>query len=87
MKNNRELGIRLLTGAWGVVGFVIVTAYSSVLISFVTAPDSFYTALTNSVYDLPNKPHVRLTVENDRFIDILLRVCSNSNNSLKIASS
>jgi hypothetical protein len=66
--------IRLLTGAWCLTGFVLVTAYSSVLISFVTAPDSFYMVLINSVYEMPQKPDVRLTVEKNRFIDVLFRV-------------
>ena len=75
MNRNHSLVIRLLTGTWCLAGFVLVTAYSSVLISFVTTPDSYYNALINSVYDIPKQPEVQLTVEYDKFIDILLRVC------------
>ena len=74
MNRNHSLVIRLLTGSWCLAGFVLVTAYSSVLISFVTAPDSYYNALINSVYDLPKQPEVRLTAEKNKFIDTLLRV-------------
>ena len=71
--NNQRLIIRFLTGAWCLTCFVIVTAYSSVLVSFLTAPDS-YKPLIESVNELPSKPEIKITVNKGYFMDVLSRV-------------
>lgn len=66
------MAIRFLTGAWCVTCFVLVTAYSSVLISFVTSP--YYKPLINSVYDFPKDPSVKITVDKGLFPDLAFTV-------------
>lgn len=70
---NRQLTIRFLTGAWCLTCFVLVTAYSSVLVSFMTAPDS-YKPIINSVNDLPAKPNVHITVNKNLIADTIFQV-------------
>ena len=69
----RQLVIRLFTGAWCLAGFVLVTAYSSVLISFVTAPNPFK-PLVNSIEDMPAHPNVKLFVNRNLIADYLFTV-------------
>ena len=71
--NNRQLVIRLLVGAWCLTCFVLITAYSSVLISFLTAPDT-YKPIINSINELPKKPFIRVTVDKGFFPDYLFQV-------------
>ena len=78
MANYRQLVIRFLTGAWCLSCFVLITAYSSVLVSFLTAPDHTYAPLVKSVNDLLNKTDVRVTVNKELMTDILLKVFSPS---------
>ena len=71
---NRKLAIRFLTGAWCLTCFVLVTAYSSVLVSFMTAPES-YKPIINSIHDLPAKQHhVKVTVDKNLFADQIFQV-------------
>ena len=72
--NNRKLVIRLMVGAWCFACFVLITAYSSVLISFLTAPDT-YKPIINSISELPKKPFIRVTVDKGFFPDYLFQVC------------
>lgn len=69
---NQKLAIRFLTGAWCVSCFVLVTAYSSVLISFVTSP--YYKPLIESVYDIPKDPNIKITVDRGLFPDLVFKV-------------
>ncbi|XP_046453781.1 ionotropic receptor 93a-like [Daphnia pulex] len=57
---DQRLTIRVLAGTWCVACFVLVTAYSSVLISFVTSPN--YKPLIRSVHDIPKNPQIKITV-------------------------
>ena len=69
----KSLVVRLLAGAWCLACFVLITAFSSVLISFLTTIGD-YKPLVNSVNDLPSKPDVRLTVNKDWGPDTLFQV-------------
>ena len=69
---NQKLTIRFLAGAWCVTCFVLVAAYSSVLISFVTSP--YYNPLIESVYDIPKDPKIKITVDRGLFPDLVYRV-------------
>jgi len=71
--NTRKLFIRFLTGAWCLTCFVLITAFSSVLVSFLTAPEP-YKPIINSVNDLPIKRDVQVTVRKGFFADIIFRV-------------
>lgn len=62
-----------MTGAWYMTCFVIVTAYSSVLVSFLTAPDS-YKPLIQSVNELPSKPEIKITINKGFIMDIISKV-------------
>ena len=73
MFQNRQLAVRFLTGAWCLACFVLVTAYSSVLISFLTASET-YKPIVNSINDLAIKRNVRLTINKGLIIDINLQV-------------
>jgi len=73
VKNYRQLAIRIFTGAWCLVGFVLVTAYSSVLISFVTAPDPFKLIL-NSIGDLLTNHNIKLIVNKNLMADVTFMV-------------
>jgi len=74
---SRQLAILLLAGAWCLVCFVLVTAYSSVVISFLTAPETFK-PIINSINDLPMKPEIRVTVNKgwtpDKIFEVILEV-------------
>ena len=52
----KSLKMRLVGGAWCLVAFVLVTAYSSVLTSFITAPHSL--PLVETAEDVAQKPNV-----------------------------
>ena len=73
LSKNRQLAICFLAGAWCLASFVLVTAYSSVLIACITAPDKFK-PIINSVNDLPNKPDIRVTVNKDFILDVIFKV-------------
>ena len=73
ISKNRQLAIRFVAGAWCLACFVLVTAYSSVLIACITAPDKFK-PIINSVNDLPNKPEIQVTVNKNLFLDVLFQV-------------
>ena len=77
MANYRQLVIRFVTGAWGLSCFVLITAYSSVLVSFLTAQDNTYNPLVNSVNDLLNNTDVRVVVNKGLFADVLFKVLHN----------
>lgn len=69
---NQKLTVRLLSGAWCLTCFVLVTAYSSVLISFVTSPN--YKPLIKSIYDFPKDPQVKITVDKGLSADLIFTV-------------
>ena len=73
--NTRSLVIRFLTGAWCVTCFVLITAFCSVLVSFLTAPE-IYKPIIHSVNDLPMKRDIQVTVNKGLFPDIIFRVKS-----------
>ena len=77
MFQNRQLAVRFLTGAWCLACFVLVTAYSSVLIASLTASDK-YRPIINSANDLPYKPDIRVTVDKGLFADVIFQVQLNS---------
>lgn len=69
---DQKLTIRFLAGAWCTACFVLVTAYSSVLISFVTSPN--YKPMIQSLYDIPKNPKVKITVNRGWSPDLLFTV-------------
>lgn len=79
MSRNRQLAIRIITGAWCMTCFVIVTAYSSVLLASLVASDKFE-PIIHSVNDLLMKPQVRITVDKGMYADVLFQVNINYNN-------
>jgi hypothetical protein len=64
----RRLAIRLVAGSWCILAFVLVTAYQSVLISYILAP-GMEPPIVDSFADLANKTNVRLLVEKGWSID------------------
>lgn len=55
-----KLTLRLVAGAWCLLGFFWINAYSSVLISFITAPK--YVPLVDSVQELVDSSRARPVV-------------------------
>lgn len=72
LKSDR-IACRLVTGTWCLASFVLVQAYSSTLISFVTTP-STSPPLVNSAEDLASKSHVNLVVRMNYAADVILKV-------------
>ena len=66
--------IRFLAGVWCLAAFVLVNAYSSVLISFMTAPYRSY--LLRSVQDLYNQSKTSILVDKGLVVDVVLSVSS-----------
>lgn len=64
--------MRLVGGAWCLTAFVLVSAYSSVLISFITAPD--FHSLLYSVDELAKRDDIGLVVLKDYATDVILKV-------------
>ena len=61
-KNQRKsLVIRLMTGAWCLSCFVLITAYCSVLVSFLTEPETSK-PIIDSINDLIKHPKLRVTL-------------------------
>ena len=69
---DKKLAFRVIAGAWCLACFVLVTAYNSVLISFVTSPNAV--PLISSIHDLKNTTAVKLVVDKGMGFDITLTV-------------
>ena len=65
--------MRLVLGAWCIAAFVLVTAYQSLLISYILAPE-MEPPIVNSLADLANKTNVQLLIEKGLPIDSFLTV-------------
>ena len=65
--------IRLLGATWCLGCFVLATAYSSVLLSFLLAPDT-YKPIINSINELPFKRDIQPTVTKDLVADVIFKV-------------
>jgi len=57
---------------WCLATFVLVTAYNSLLTSYIMAPNP--QLLINSIDDLKTRPHIRVVTDKDRNADALLMV-------------
>ncbi|XP_046461175.1 glutamate receptor 1-like [Daphnia pulex] len=66
----RQLAFRIAAAAWCLACFVLVQAYSSTLIAFITSPNT--KPIINSVYDIPKVPGLKITVDRDYGADIKL---------------
>ena len=73
VNQRKSLVIRLMVGAWVLSCFVLITAYSSVLISFVTAPDNLK-PIIDSFEDLPKNPKIHITTKKSYGIDKTIQV-------------
>lgn len=60
----------ILAGTWGLSCFVVVTAYNSVLISFITTP--VYQPLVKSIHDLVDRTDIYPIYEEGKLLDYLL---------------
>ena len=70
---SRRLALRVVAGSWCILGFVLVTAYQSVLISYILTP-VMQPPLVDSLADLANKSDVRLLVVKDLALDVFFTV-------------
>ena len=62
----------LVAGAWGLAVFLLTNYYITLLISFVAALN--IQPLIRSIYELRNRPDLRLVTDKNINIDILLSV-------------
>ncbi|XP_046443988.1 uncharacterized protein LOC124194023 [Daphnia pulex] len=67
---NRQLAIRFAAAAWCLACFVLVQAYSSTLIAFITSPNN--KPIINSVYDIQKVPGLKITVNRNFAADLRL---------------
>ena len=82
-KNQRKsLVIRVMTGAWCLSCFVLITAYCSVLVSFLTEPEKLNKPIIDSIDDLIKRPEIRVTVKKGWGPDFLFQVFYFKINSL-----
>ena len=73
MCTSKKLMIRLIIGAWCLLAFVLVTAYQSVLVSFIMAP-GIEPPLIKSLSDLVVKEHIHISVDKGKAFDMFLSV-------------
>ena len=83
MCTSKKLMIRLIIGAWCLLAFVLVTAYQSVLISYIVTP-VMQSPLANSIAELANKKDANLVVEKGLTTDLALTVNANFYSQLYI---
>ena len=74
MNQRKSLVIRVMTGAWCLSCFVLITAYCSVLVSFLTQPDKLNKPIIDSIEDLIKHPEIRVTVKKGWGPDFLFQV-------------
>ena len=65
--------MRVVAGSWCILGFVLVTAYQSVLISYILTP-VMQPPLVDSLADLANKSDVRMFVIEGMHGDVFFTV-------------
>lgn len=76
----KNLALRLGAAAWCLGSFVLIQAYSSTLISFITTPNR--KPIVNSIYDIPNVPGLKITVFKNFAVDVLIMVSDLPNFSI-----
>ena len=64
--------VRIIAAAWALLCFVIVHCYQTTLISFLTTPD--WKPVIQTIYDLPNVPGLKITVDKGYVADIRISV-------------
>ncbi|KAI9553542.1 hypothetical protein GHT06_021460 [Daphnia sinensis] len=79
--SSRKLAVRVLAAAWCLAAAVLVNSYSSVLITYILAPNN--PPLITSAYDLAQKDDVYLIVDKGRGIDILITTSTEKTGVLK----
>ena len=70
--SSKKLAIRLAAGTWCLACFIIVTAYSSVLISFIVSPN--LKPIINSIEDIPKVHRLKVTTIEDSTIHRIMSV-------------
>ncbi len=73
--DGKRFKIRVVVGTWFLVGLCLTTAYSSVLVSFVMAPQ--YRPLADSLEDLAQRDDVDPLVVKDMAADVTIPVLEN----------
>ena len=69
---SRKLATRILAGTWCLACFVIFTAYSSVLISYIVAPN--LKPIIDSANDIPKVPGLKMVVEKGATMEMMFLV-------------
>ena len=71
--SSKKLAIRLAAGTWCLASFVIFTAYSSVLVSFIVSPN--LKPIINSIDDIPKVNNLKVSVIEDSTMHRVMSVC------------
>lgn len=66
----------MLIGTWCVACFVLLTAYSSVLTSYIVAPN--LKPVIDSIYDIPKVPGLQVVIDKDATLYKVLMVKSHT---------
>ena len=69
---HRKMAIRLAAGTWCLACFILVTAYSSVLVSYIVAPN--LKPIIDSPYDMPRVPALKIVIEKSSTFESLCLV-------------
>ena len=72
MLKSKKVPILLIAGAWTLATFVLQNYYTTLLISYVTAPNP--QPLITSIYDLRKHPEIQLVTDKNNNIDAIFTV-------------
>lgn len=76
---SNEVKFRLVAAGWTLAAFVLVQAYTSILFTYVIAPNN--SPLINSIYDVADTSDLQLFVKKGGTMDTLIHsVCANQFN-------
>lgn len=62
----------LICGVWSIAAFVLINAYNSTFISYLTLPNQ--KPLIDSIYDLRDRPDIHLVTDRNLNTDAVLSV-------------
>ncbi|KAK4012977.1 hypothetical protein OUZ56_025225 [Daphnia magna] len=79
--SSRKLVVRVLAAAWCLAAAVLVNSYSSVLITYILAPNN--PPLITSAYDLAQQDDIHLIVDKGRGIDVFVTTSTETTGVMK----
>ena len=68
-----SLPIRIMIGCWALATFVLANYYTTLIISYTTAPNP--QPMIKSIYDLRNRPDIRVITNKESNSETVMLVC------------